>query len=191
MLVAIIYLYAIGNKDSQTEAKICFYIAGGWALVSIGYVIMTSVSKTYGLKMVSAIIRPEKVEVLVEVLKDEDLIMGMTVTKVKGFGRQGGIGPSGMEPGAEPFNDKISFVPKVRVDIVVNDWDLPKVMEIIREVSSSGKIGDGKIFVLDAREAMRIRTGEKGVFALAGSTVARPSAAIADTHIAGADAPAL
>ncbi len=158
MLVAIIYLYAIGSKDSQTEAKICFYIAGGWALISIGYVIMTSVSKTYGMKMISAVIRPEKLSVLVDVLKDEDLIVGMTATKVEGFGRQKGHTSDG--------TDTVTFLPKVRVDIVVNDWDLPKVMEIIREVSSSGKIGDGKIFVLDAKEAMRLRTGEKGVYAL-------------------------
>ena len=158
MLVAIIYLYAIGNKDSQTEAKICFYIAGGWALISIGYVIMTSVSKTYGMKMISAVIRPEKLSVLVDVLKDEELIVGMTATKVEGFGRQKGHTDNG--------NDTITFLPKVRVDIVVNDWDLPKVMEIIREVASSGKIGDGKIFVLDAKEAMRLRTGEKGVYAI-------------------------
>ena len=158
MLVAIIYLYAIGNQDAQTEAKICFYIAGGWALISIGYIIMTSVSKTYGMKMISAVIRPEKLSILVDVLKDEDLIVGMTTTRVEGFGRQKGHAADG--------NDTVTFLPKIRVEIVVNDWDLPKVMEIIREVSSSGHIGDGKIFVLDAREAMRLRTGERGVYAL-------------------------
>ena len=161
MLVAIIYLYAIGNAASQEEAKICFYIAGGWALISIGYIIMTSVSKTYGMKMISAVIRPEKLSVLVDVLKDEDLIVGMTATKVEGFGRQ-----KGQSVGAGAAGDIITFIPKVRVDIVVNDWDLPKVMDIIREVSQSGQIGDGKIFVLDAKEAMRLRTGEKGVYAL-------------------------
>ncbi|MDA8155716.1 MAG: APC family permease [Actinomycetota bacterium] len=160
MVVAIIYLYQAGNKDSQLEAKICFYIAGAWALISIGYVIMTSVSKTYGMKMISAIIRPEKLNVLVEVLKDEDLIIGMTATRVEGFGRQ-----KGQSAGAD-VADTIAFIPKVRVDIVVNDWDLPKVMDIIQEVSQSGRIGDGKVFVLDAKEAMRIRTGEKGVYAL-------------------------
>lgn len=162
MLIAIIYLYAIGNADAQTEAKICFYIAGGWALVSIGYVIMTSVSKTYGLKMISAMIRPEKLDILVEVLKDEDLVLGMTVTKVRGFGRQKGH----MYGDPEPIYDRISFIPKVRVDVVVNDWDLPKVMEIMREVLNTGHVGDGKIFVLDAKEALRIRTGEKGVYAV-------------------------
>ena len=163
MLVAIIYLYAIGNADSQTEAKICFYIAGGWALVSIGYVIITSVGKTYGMKMITAMIRPEKLNVLVEVLKDEALILGMTVTKVKGIGRQKGQVPV---EGAEPINDKISFIPKIRVEMVVNDWDVPSVMEIMREVLYTGEVGDGKIFVLDAKEALRIRTGEKGVFAV-------------------------
>ncbi len=163
MLIAIIYLYAIGNADSQMEAKICFYIAGAWALVSIGYVIITSVGKTYGMKMITAMIRPEKLNVLVEVLKDEALILGMTVTKVKGIGRQKGQIPV---EGAEPINDKISFIPKVRVEMVVNDWDVPSVMEIMREVLYTGEVGDGKIFVLDAKEAMRIRTGEKGVFAV-------------------------
>ncbi|MGA2090899.1 MAG: amino acid permease [Endomicrobiales bacterium] len=164
MLVAIIYLYAIGNADSKMEAKICFYIAGAWALVSIGYVIITSVGKTYGMKMISAMIRPEKLNVLVEVLKDEDLILGMTVTKVKGFGRQ--KGRTDDIPGAEPINDSISFIPKLRIEMVVNDWDVPQVMAIMREVLYTGEVGDGKIFVLDAKEAMRIRTGERGVFAV-------------------------
>jgi amino acid transporter len=163
MLVAIIYLYIIGNADSKNEAKICFYIAGGWALLSFVYVVITSVQKTYGIKMISAMIRPEKVNILVEVLKDEDLLLGMTITKVRGIGRQKG----NVEADAEPINDRISFVPKVRVDIAVNDWEVPKVMEIMREVLNTGQLGDGKIFVLDAKEAMRVRTGEKGVYAVA------------------------
>jgi amino acid transporter len=162
MLVAIIYLYFKGNADSVKEAKICFYIAGGWALLSFIYVLITSVQKTYGLKMISAMIRPEKVNILVEVLKDEALLLGMTVTKVKGIGRQKGI----VEADAEPINDRISFIPKVRVDIAVNDWEVPKVMEIMRDVLNTGQLGDGKIFVLDAKEAMRIRTGERGVYAV-------------------------
>ena len=163
MLVAIVYLYAIGNADSQAEAKICFYIAGAWALVSLGYVIITSVKKTYGLKMISATIRPEKLNILVEVLKDEDLILGMTVTKVKGFGRQKGHATID-DSIALPAN--ITFVPKVRVDVVVNDWDVPEVMKIMREVLYTGAAGDGKIFVINAQEAMRIRTGEKGIYAV-------------------------
>jgi amino acid transporter len=162
MLVAIIYLYAIGNADSVAEAKICFYIAGSWALLSFAYVVITSVKKTYGLKMISAMIRPEKLGILVEVLKDEELLLGMTVTKVKGVGRQKGI----VDKDAEPINDRVSFIPKIRVDLVVNDWDVDSVMDIMREVLNTGKLGDGKIFVVDAKAAMRIRTGEKGVYAV-------------------------
>ncbi len=162
MLIAIIYLYAVGNADAKSEAKICFFIAGGWALLSIGYVILTSVKKTYGFKLITAMIRPEKLGILVEVLKNEDLIMGMTTTKVKGYGRQHGhvneedkIGETG-----------IQFVPKIKVELVVNDWDIPKVMEIMKEVLYTGNVGDGKIFVYDGKEALRIRTGERGVYAL-------------------------
>jgi nitrogen regulatory protein PII len=162
MLVAIIYLYSIGNADSKAEADICFLIAGGWAVVSIAYAAVTSVKRSYSLKMVSAMIRPDMLNVLVDVLKDEDLILGMTVAKVRGFGRQKGQ----PDKDAEPINDKISFIPKIRVDLVVNDWDVPSVMEIIRDALFTGNVGDGKIFVYDAIDAMRIRTGEKGVYAV-------------------------
>jgi len=112
------------------------------------------------MKMVSATIRPEALNILVEVLKDEDLILGMTVTKVKGFGRQ-----KGKADGDTQVTDNIAFVPKVRVDIVVKDWDVEKIMSIMRDTLATGQAGDGKIFVLDAKDAMRIRTGEKGILA--------------------------
>ena len=162
MAGAIIYLYSIGNADARAEADICFLIAGAWGLVSLAYVVLTSVKRSYSLKMVSAIIRPESLNILVNVLQDEDLILGMTVTKVKGFGRQKGR----LDDGAEPINDKISFIPKVRVDLVVNDWDAPQVMEVMRDALFTGNVGDGKIFVADATDAMRVRTGERGVFAV-------------------------
>ncbi len=145
MAVAIVYLYAIGNADAKAEADICFLIAGGWGLISIAYIVLTSVKRSYSLKMVSAMIRPESLDALVDVLQDEDLILGMTVTKVKGFGRQ-----KGKIDGAEPINDKISFIPKLSVDLVVNDWDAPEVMKIMRDALFTGNIGDGKIFVIDA-----------------------------------------
>lgn len=162
MAGAIIYLYSIGNADSKTEADICFLLAGGWALLSIAYVYVSSVKRSYSMKMISAMIRPESLRMLVDVLQDEDLILGMTTTKVRGFGKQKGHADEGLEP----VNDKISFIPKIRVDLVVSDWDAPKIMEIIREVLYTGNVGDGKIFVTDAIDAMRIRTGEKGVFAI-------------------------
>ena len=162
MVVAIVYLYSIGNADSKAEVDICFLIAGAWALISLAYVAITNVKRSYSLKMISAMIRPDMLNVLVDILKDEDLILGMTVTKIKGFGRQKGQ----MDKDAEPINDRISFIPKVRVDLVVNDWDVPGVMEVMRDALFTGNVGDGKIFVLDAQDAMRVRTGEKGVYAL-------------------------
>ena len=168
MLIAIVYLYAIGNADSKNEAYIMFVIAGGWLIVSIAYVGITSMRKSYSMKMVSAMIRPESLNVLVEVLKDEDLVLGMTVTKIKGFGRQLGKAGGGGDgdDDLKLTSDRITFVPKLRVDIVVNDWDVSKVMDIMREALFTGQVGDGKIFVMDARDAMRIRTGEKGVLAV-------------------------
>ncbi len=161
MLVGIIYLNLTGTADNKAEAQICFYIAGGFALVSFLYVMVTTVKKNYSMKMISAMIRPEKLGVLVAVLKDESLVQGMTVTKVKGFGRTyGKIDPD------EEVDAKISFIPKTRVDIVVNDWDVPHVISIMKEVLKTGKAGDGKIFVIDAKEALRVSTGETGVEAV-------------------------
>lgn len=128
-------------------------------MLSFLYILLTSVKKTYGLKLITTIIRPEKLNILVDVLKDEELVQGMTVTKVKGFGRQRGHSD-------DDKSKRTAFLPKMQVDIVVNDWDVPKVMEIIKEVMQTGEFGDGKIFVLDAKEALRIRTGEKGVNAM-------------------------
>src|SRR5208283_1665355 len=162
---------AIGNADSKNEAYIMFIIAGGWLIVSIAYIGVTSMRKSYSMKMISAMIRPESLSVLMQVLKDEDLILGMTVTKIKGFGRQlgkgngGGAAGSG-DPDLQFTSDRISLIPKVRVDLVVNDWDVPKVMEVMREALFTGQVGDGKIFVMNATDAMRIRTGEKGVLAV-------------------------
>jgi amino acid transporter len=160
MTVAILYLYIIGNADAKAEAKICFIIAGGWAIVALAYVAMTTVRKTNRFKMVSGMIRPEQLNIVVEALKEEDYILGMTVTKVKGFGKQKGHtnGGNGV--------DEIVFVPKIRIDVVVREWDVQAVMDIIGEAARTGAVGDGKIFVSDASEAMRIRTGERGIEAL-------------------------
>jgi nitrogen regulatory protein PII len=160
MLVAIIWLNAIGTADSKSEVLICLTIAGGWAIVSLLYVALTTVRKTYGLKMVSGMIRSEQLGLVVEALKDEDYITGMTVTKVKGFGRQMGHADGG------PGDGKISFVSKIRVDVVVREWDVPRVMALIAEAARTGNVGDGKVFVVDASDAMRIRTGETGIRAI-------------------------
>ena len=86
--------------------------------------------------------------------------MGMTVTKVQGFGRQKG------HSDGDTQDPSINFVPKVRVDVVVKSWDVDHIMDIMREVANTGQVGDGKIFVYDATDAMRVRTGEKGINAI-------------------------
>ena len=160
MTIGILYLYIIGNADAKAEAKICFMIAGGWALISLIYVAVTTVRKTYRLKIVSGVIRPEQLNIVVQALKEDDCILGMTVTKVKGFGRQKGSLSGDVDP------DRITFIPKIKVDVVVKEWDVPQIMDIISEAVRTGNVGDGKIFVTDASEAMRIRTGETGVWAV-------------------------
>jgi amino acid transporter len=160
MVAAILYLYIIGNNDAKNEAWICFGIAGAWAFISLFYVAVTSMNKSYHLKMVSAIIRPEYLNLVVEALRQEDYIMGMTVTKVRGFGRQKGSVIGDMD------TDTINFLPKVKVDVVVKEWDVPAVMDIISEGARTGNVGDGKIFVIDASQARRIRTADDGVWAI-------------------------
>ena len=161
MTAAVLYLYIIGNADAKAEAKICFMVAGGWAIIGIIYVAVTTVRKTNRFKMVSGMIRPEQLNIVVNALREEDYIMGMTVTKVKGFGRQKGSADG--DPDA-----KITFVPKIKVDVLVREWDVQAVMDIIGEAARTGNVGDGKIFVTDASEAMRIRTGERGIEAVMG-----------------------
>ena len=112
------------------------------------------------MKLVMAIIKPSKLDSVREALTDLG-VQGLTVSEVKGFGRQ--KGQTEIYRGAEY---QIEFVPKIRVDIVIDDPDLDRVIETIRSVANTDKIGDGKIFVLEVSEAMRIRTGETGANAL-------------------------
>ena len=112
------------------------------------------------MKKIEAIIKPFKLE---EVKENLGLIgiHGMTVTEVKGFGRQ--KGHTELYRGAEYIVD---FLPKVKIEIVVNDEDLDKAVETILNVAKTGRIGDGKIFVTDLEQVVRIRTGEDGEKAL-------------------------
>ena len=112
------------------------------------------------MKLVMAIIKPSKLDAVREALTDLG-VQGLTVSEVKGFGRQ--KGQTEIYRGAEY---QIEFVPKIKVDIVIDDPELDRVIETIRSVANTDKIGDGKIFVLEVSEAMRIRTGETGANAL-------------------------
>jgi nitrogen regulatory protein P-II 1 len=108
------------------------------------------------MKKIEAIIKPFKLDEVREALSEIG-IMGMTATEVKGFGRQ--KGHTELYRGAEYIVD---FLPKIKLDIVVNDKIVNKVTEAIIKTAQTGKIGDGKIFIYDIEQAIRIRTGEKG-----------------------------
>jgi len=112
------------------------------------------------MKLITAIIKPFKLDDVREALTEVG-IEGMTVTEVKGFGRQ--KGHAEVYRGAEYT---ISFLPKVMVDIAVDDAAAEKVVEAIQQAAHTGKIGDGKIFVQELTDAVRIRTGESGSEAL-------------------------
>ena len=108
------------------------------------------------MKKIEAIIKPFKLDDAKHAL-GESGIQGMTVTEVKGFGRQ--KGHSELYRGAEYVVD---FLPKVRLEVVVPDSEVEKVTRALTEAARTGKIGDGKIFVTDVEDAVRIRTGERG-----------------------------
>jgi nitrogen regulatory protein P-II 1 len=112
------------------------------------------------MKKIEAIIKPFKLDEVKDALNGIGLT-GMTITEVKGFGRQ--RGHKEIYRGAEYTTD---FVPKIKIDIVANDDLAEKVIATIKEVANSGKVGDGKIFILPMEEAIRIRTGESGVSAI-------------------------
>ena len=112
------------------------------------------------MKLVTAIIKPFKLDEVREALSTIG-VQGITVTEVKGFGRQ--KGHTELYRGAEYVVD---FLPKVKIEIATSDDLLESVIEAITKAASTGKIGDGKIFVTDLEQAIRIRTGETGVDAI-------------------------
>ncbi|RVU31700.1 MULTISPECIES: P-II family nitrogen regulator [Neptunomonas] len=112
------------------------------------------------MKLISAIIKPFKLDDVREALSEIG-VQGITVTEVKGFGRQ--KGHTELYRGAEYVVD---FLPKVRVDVAVDDAIAEQVVDAVQSVAQTGKIGDGKIFVMPIEQAIRIRTGESGNDAL-------------------------
>ena len=108
------------------------------------------------MKKVEAIIKPFKLDDVKDAL-NEIGIQGMTLSEVKGYGRQ--KGHKEIYRGAEYVVD---FIPKIKLEIVVATDLVDKVVDVIREAANTGKIGDGKIFVLPVEEVIRVRTGEKG-----------------------------
>jgi nitrogen regulatory protein P-II 1 len=112
------------------------------------------------MKKIEAIIRPIKIDEVKEALSAIGIV-GMTITDVRGFGRQRGR--------TEKYRGNtyvVNLLPKIKIDVVVPDERMEDAIEIILEYAQTGEIGDGKIFVSEVEEAIRIRTGERGDIAL-------------------------
>jgi nitrogen regulatory protein P-II 1 len=107
------------------------------------------------MKLVTAIVKPFKLDEVKEALKDSDM-HGMTVTEVQGFGRQ--AGHKEVYRGTEY---KIDFVPKARIEVLVEDGDVDHVVDVIVTAARTGKIGDGKVWVSAVDSIVRVRTGER------------------------------
>ena len=112
------------------------------------------------MKKVEAIIKPFKLDEVKEALAKEG-IQGMTISEVKGFGRQ--KGHTELYRGAEYVVD---FLPKIKLEVVLDDDQAARAAAVIEAAAKTGRIGDGKIFVLPVEDVIRIRTGERGVTAL-------------------------
>lgn len=112
------------------------------------------------MKLITCIIRPDKLDAVTTAL-DKQHIVGMTVTDVRGFGRQ-----KGQVEHYRGGEYTIRFIPKVKIDLVVQDQDVETAMTTISKTAKTGNIGDGKVFVINVHDALRIRTGEKGTSAL-------------------------
>jgi nitrogen regulatory protein P-II 1 len=117
-------------------------------------------SKDKAMKKIEAVIKPFKLDEVKEALQEVGL-QGITVTEAKGFGRQ--KGHTELYRGAEYVVD---FLPKVKIEIVLGDDMVDKAIDAIRRAAQTGRIGDGKIFVSNIEEAIRIRTGESGIDAI-------------------------
>jgi nitrogen regulatory protein P-II 1 len=112
------------------------------------------------MKMIEAIIKPFKLDEVKEALSKEG-VQGMTISEVKGFGRQ--KGHTELYRGAEYIVD---FLPKVKIEVLVDDEKVAAVADTILTAARTGRIGDGKIFILPVEDAVRIRTGEHGADAI-------------------------
>ena len=112
------------------------------------------------INQVTAIIKPFKLDEVKTALREVG-VLGLTVSEAQGYGRQGGK--------TETFRGSeytVDFVPKVRIDVLVEDTDVDKVFEVIGNAARTGKIGDGKVWAVDVSRVMRVRTGEMGEMAL-------------------------
>jgi len=157
---------ATAAEPIEPPAPARFSGTTGWPHISVSFwmtmrpTISVELPGVNEMKKIEAIIKPFKLEEVKDALGEVG-IEGMTVTEVKGFGRQ--KGHTELYRGAEYVVD---FLPKVKLELAVDDEQVDRVVEAIIETARTGKIGDGKIFVADLGQAVRIRTGEAGSHAL-------------------------
>jgi nitrogen regulatory protein PII len=112
------------------------------------------------MKLITAIVKPFKIDDVKESLKSAG-VLGITISEVKGFGRQGGHTET--YRGSEY---QIDFVPKAKIELVVDDSSVDQMVDVIQKAAATGKIGDGKIWVTNVEQIIRIRTGEHGADAI-------------------------
>jgi nitrogen regulatory protein P-II 1 len=137
------------------RAAFAWKCGSDWALADY-----CSQTREAGVKKIEAIIKPFKLDDVKDALHEVG-VSGLTVVEVKGFGRQ--KGHTELYRGAEYV---IDFLPKVKVEVVVEDSLVNNVIEAIENAARTGRIGDGKIFVIDVEQAIRIRTGDRGADAI-------------------------
>src|SRR4051794_23485107 len=142
-MIAFIFVAALPSK-----------CGGDWALA------LLPSHEDFRVKKIEAIIKPFKLDDVKDALHEVG-VSGITVTEVKGFGRQ--KGHTELYRGAEYV---IDFLPKVKIEVVVEDSLVDNVVEAIENAARTGRIGDGKIFVFDVEQAIRIRTGDRGADAI-------------------------
>jgi len=149
------------NKLQNSSVKDLLRLAlADWAIYNAPDFLNNFIRGVISLKKVEAIIKPFKLDEVKEAL-NEIGIQGITISEVKGFGRQ--KGHTELYRGAEYVVD---FIPKIKMEIIVGDDVVSKVVQTIEQAAKTGRIGDGKIFVTPVDEVVRIRTGERGEEAL-------------------------
>jgi nitrogen regulatory protein P-II 1/nitrogen regulatory protein P-II 2 len=131
------------------------------------------------MKMLTAVVKPFKADQVRDALAQVG-VQGMTITEVKGFGRQ--KGHTELYRGAEYVVD---FVPKVKLELAVSDEQLDQAIDVIMKAAGTGKIGDGKIFVTDLEQVIRIRTGQIGSEAIQGAHNEKIDCCIVDAALVG------
>lgn len=132
------------------------------AVFVVLYLFLSKLEKAYRMRVVTCVIRPEQLGDVAAALRSQNMLLGMTVLNVRGFGRQ----MADVESSLQVKEQVIQFRPKLKLELLVRNHDVDRVIQIVTEALRTGQVGDGKVLVFEAVTAMRIRTGERGISAL-------------------------